>query len=108
MINEAILRQLDYAPNEALKEQVGRIVDNTRSFEKIEKHIMDLHQQLRVDGSYIALSNSEDYFKIKIEAPSPELSAEAHEKIAHWAEKYKIETARVDNKNTYYIKGFNH
>jgi hypothetical protein len=108
MINEAILRQLDYAPNEALKEQVGRIVDNTRSFEKIEKHIIDLHQQLRVDGSYIALSNSENYFKIKIEAPSPELSAEAHEKIAHWSEKYKIETTRVDKKNTYYIKGFNH
>ncbi len=108
MINEAILRQLDYAPNEALKEQVSRIVDNTRSFEKIEKHIMDLHQQLRVDGSYIALSNSENYFKIKIEAPSPELTAEAHEKVQHWSEKYKIETAKVDKKNTYYIKGFSH
>lgn len=108
MTNEAILRQLDYVPNEALKEQVSRIVKNTRSFEKIEKHLIDLHEQLRVDGSYVAMSNSEDYFKIKIEAPSSELTAEAHEKIAHWSEKYKIETARVDKKNTYYIKGFNH
>ena len=44
MISEAILRQLDYTPNEALKEQVGRIINNTKSFEKIEKHIMELHK----------------------------------------------------------------
>jgi hypothetical protein len=52
------------------------------------------------------MSNSEDYFKIKIEAPSLALSEEAHEKIQHWSEKYKVETAKVDNKDTYYIKGF--
>jgi len=108
MVNEAILRQLDYTPNDALKEQVGRIITNTQSFEKIEKHIMELHKQLKVDGSYIAMSNSEDYFKIKIEAPSPELTEEAHEKIAHWSEKYKVQTARVEKKDTYYIKGFTH
>ena len=106
MVNEAILRQLDYTPNDALTEQVGRIVSNTRAFDKIEKHMMELHKQLKVDGSYIAMSNSEDYFKIKIEAPSPALSEEAHEKIQHWSEKYKVETAKVDNKDTYYIKGF--
>ncbi len=108
MVNEAILRQLDYIPNEALKEQMGRIINNTTSFEKIEKHLMELHKQLKVDGSYVAMSNSEDCFKIKIEAPSSELTKEAHEKIAHWAEKYKVQTMRVDNKDTYYIKGFVH
>lgn len=108
MINEAILRQLDYTPNEALKEQMGRVINNTRSFEKIEKHIVALHQQLKVDGSYIAMSNSEDYFKIKIDAPSQELTDEAHEKIKHWGEKYKTELARVEGENTYYIKGFTH
>ncbi len=106
MVNEAILRQLDYTPNEALIEQVDRIIKNTRAFEKIEKHMMELHKQLKVDGSYIAMSNSEDYFKIKIEAPSPALSEEAHEKVQHWSEKYKVETAKVDKKETYYIKGF--
>lgn len=106
MVNEAILRQLDYIPNEALKEQVGRIVDNTHSFDKIEKHVMELHKQLKVDGSYVAMSNTENYFKIKIEAPSPELTEEAHEKIKHWSEKYKVQTSKVDNKDTYYIKGF--
>ncbi len=106
MINEAILRQLDYTPNEALKEQMGRIIENTRAFPKIEKHLMELHKQLKVDGSYIAMSNSEDYFKIKIEAPSSALTDEAHEKIKHWSEKYKTEVSRVQGKDTYYIKGF--
>ncbi len=108
MVNEAILRQLDYTPNEALKEQVRRIIDNTQAFDKIEKHMMELHKQLKVDGSYIAMSNSEDFFKIKIEAPSPELTEEAHEKVRHWSEKYKVQTSRVDEKDTYYIKGFVH
>ncbi len=108
MVNEAILRQLDYTPNDALNEQMGRIIKNTKSFEKIEKHIMELHKQLKVDGSYIAMSNSEDYFKIKIEAPSPELNQEAHEKIQHWSQKYKVDTTRLDKKDTYYIKGFAH
>ena len=108
MVNEAILRQLDYTPNEALKEQMGRVISNTKAFDKIEKHMMELHKQLKVDGSYIAMSNSEDYFKIKIDAPSSALTDEAHEKIKHWSEKYKVETAKVDQKDTYYIKGFVH
>ena len=108
MIKEAILRQLDYIPNEALTEQVSRILENTRAFDKIEKHMVELHKQLKVDGSYIAMSNSEDYFKIKIEAPSTELTEEAHEKIQNWSSKYKVETAKVDKKDTYYIKGFIH
>ncbi len=108
MVNEAILRQLDYTPNDALNEQVSRIINNTTAFDKIEKHMMELHKQLKVDGSYIAMSNSEDYFKIKIEAPSPELTEEAHEKIQHWSEKYKVQTSRVEKKDTYYIKGFVH
>ena len=108
MINEAILRQLDYIPNEALEEQMARIIQNTLSFDKVEKHIMELHKQLKVDGSYIAMSNSEDYFKIKIDAPSVELTQEAHSKIKHWSEKYKVGTTRVDQKDTYYIKGFVH
>lgn len=108
MINEAILRQLDYIPNDALNLQVDRIIKNTADFDKIEKHMMELHKQLKVDGSYIAMSNSEDCFKIKIEAPSPALAEEAREKIQHWSEKYKVEIAKVDNKDTYYIKGFVH
>ena len=107
MNNEAMLKQLGYAPNDALLAQIDRIVDNTKSFEKIQKHILDLHEHLKVDNSYVAMSNSEDYFKIKIEAPSPERTEEAIEKIDHFADKFKVALQRLEGKNTYYVLGFN-
>jgi acetolactate synthase small subunit len=107
MNNEAMLKQLGYTPNEALLSQIERIVNNTKSFDKIQKHILDLHEHLKVDDSYVAMSNSEDYFKIKIEAPSPERVEEAMEKVDHFADKYKVALKQVDGKNTFYIVGFN-
>ena len=107
MQKDAMLRQLGYAPNEALINQLDRIERNTVGYEKIQKHIMDLHDHLKVDGSFVALSNSENYFKIKVEASSPELAEEAHEKIQHFSDKYKVTVNRLDNKKTYYILGFN-
>jgi acetolactate synthase small subunit len=107
MNNEAMLKQLGYTPNEALLSQIERIVNNTKSFDKIQKHILDLHEHLKVDDSYVAMSNSEDYFKIKIEAPSPERVQEAMEKVDHFADKYKVALKQVDGKNTFYIVGFN-
>ena len=108
MYRDAMLTQLGYAPNEALVNQLKRIEKNTVGYEKIQKHIMDLHDHLKVDGSFVALSNSEDYFKIKIEAPSPEIAQEAHEKIKHFSDKFKVTLNKLDNKETYYIVGFNH
>lgn len=108
MQKEAMLTQLGYVPNNALVQQLQRIEENTAGYEKIQKHIMDLHDHLKVDGSYIAMSNSNDFFKIKVEAPSPEIAQEAHEKIQHFSEKYKVVINKLDNKNTYYILGFNH
>ncbi|MGB5965197.1 MAG: hypothetical protein WBF77_07065 [Sulfurimonadaceae bacterium] len=106
MNNEAMLKQLGYAPNEALLSQFDRIVDNTVSFDKIQKHILDLNEHLKVDDSHITMSNSEDFFKIKVEAPSPERTEEALEKINHFADKYKVALKQVGNKNTFYILGF--
>jgi hypothetical protein len=106
MTRDAMLIQLGYVPNEALIQQLEGIEKNTLGYDKIQKHIMDLHDHLKVDGSFIALSNSENYFKIKIEAPSPELAQEAHEKIEHFSEKFKVEVTKLENKETYYIKGF--
>ncbi len=101
-----MLKQLGYAPNEALISQIDRIVNNTTSFEKIKKHILDLHEHLKVDDSHIAMSNSEDFFKIKVEAPSPERTQEALDKINHFSEKYKVALKQLENKNTFYILGF--
>lgn len=106
MERDAMLTQLGYTPNEALVEQLTRIINNTKGFEKIQKHIFDLHDALKVDGSFVALSNSSDYFKIKLEAPSPELKEEALEKVNHFSEKYKVDLEKIDGKNAYYILGF--
>ena len=108
MRKDAMLTQLGYSPNEALIEQLQRIEENTTGYEKISKHIMDLHDHLKVDGSFVALSNSEDCFKIKVEASTPEIAEEAHEKIQHFSEKFKITVNKLDNKETYYIVGFQH
>ena len=106
MQRDAMLTQLGYAPNDALMSQLERIEKNTAGYEKIQKHIMDLHDHLKVDGSFVALSNSEDVFKIKIEASSPELTEEAHEKVKRFSEKFKISLRKLDKKETYYISGF--
>ncbi|MEA2092218.1 MAG: hypothetical protein U9O83_07635, partial [Campylobacterota bacterium] len=105
---DAMLTQLGYAPNDALLSQLERIESNTSGYKKIQKHIMDLHDHLKVDGSYVAMSNTNDYFKIKIEAPSPEIAQEAHEKIKHFRDKFKVTLNKLDNKETYYIVGFHH
>jgi hypothetical protein len=106
MESEAVLKQLGYTPNEALMEQIERIEANTAGYDKIQKHILDLHEHLKVDDSFVALSNSHDYFKIKIEAPSEERKSEALERVHHFADKYKVEVEKVPHADTYYIKGF--
>lgn len=106
MQKESMLTQLGYAPNEALVNQLEKIKYNTNGYEKIEKHIMDLHDHLKVDDGYIAMSNSTDSFKIKIESKSPELTQEAHEKIQHFCKKFKVNIKKLENKDTYYILGF--
>lgn len=108
MQREAMLIQLGYAPNEALVNQLEDIENNTPGYEKIQKHIMDLHDHLKVNSGYVALSNSNNFFKIKIDSPTPELALEAHEKVQHFSEKYKVAVKKLDKKETYYIEGFSH
>lgn len=108
MQREAMLIQLGYVPNDALIKQLENIEANTPGYEKIQKHIMDLHDHLKVNNAYVALSNSNDYLKIKIDSPTPELAAEAHEKVAHFSEKFKVSLKKLENKETYYILAFEH
>jgi hypothetical protein len=103
---EAILTQLGYVPNETLVKQLQAIQANTPGYEKIEKHILDLNEHLKVNNAYVALSNSTNHLKIKVDAPTEELAAEAHEKIKHFSEKYKVNIEKLKNKETYYILGF--
>lgn len=106
MEREAVLTQLGYTPNDALLMQLEKIENNTKGYGKLIKHVIDLHNSLKVDGSYVAMSNSNDCFKIKIGEVSPEVIEEAHEKIEHFSEKFKASLLKVENKETYYIVGF--
>lgn len=106
MTHNAILNQLGLIPNEALLLQLENIEKNTHGYEKIIKHILDLHEALKTCESYIALSNSNDYFKIKVDSTSDVSKVEAREKINHFCEKYKVEVQKVQGKSTYYILGF--
>ena len=107
MEHEAMLKQLGYIPNEALLAQLMKIEKNTEGYDKISKHIMDLHDHLKVNKGYVAMSNSNDYFKIKLSDVSDEETQEAKEKIEHFAEKFKVNLLKVEGAKTYYIKGFN-
>jgi hypothetical protein len=106
MQSSAVLNQLGYTPNNMLIEQLKRIKENTVGYEKIEKHIMDLHDTLKPVGGYVAMSNTNDYLKVKIEQPSAALKEEAYEKIEHFSEKFKVELQKIDGKDTFYIIGF--
>ena len=103
-----MLTQLGYVPNETLSRQLDSIKKNTQGYEKIAKHIMDLHDHLKVNKGYVALSNSHDYFKVKIDETTPESLDEAREKIEHFSKKFKVTLQQLPNKNTYYILGFEH
>ncbi len=106
MTHEAILNQLGYTPNEALSLQLSEIEKATEGYDKIIKHILDLHEALKTDESYVALSNNTSYFKIKIDATSKVSLEDALNKIEHFREKYKVKLKKVDGKMTYYILGF--
>ena len=104
--NDAILKQLGYVPNPALLQQLESIKSNTHAFDKISKHMLDLHDNLKVNNSLVAMSNSEDYFKIKIGSLSDECKSEAYEKIEHFSDKFKVNIKKVEGKDTFYILGF--
>ncbi|EJF06358.1 hypothetical protein ThvES_00015690 [Thiovulum sp. ES] len=104
--NEGILHQLGMGNvNDALLNQVSAVRENTNQFEAIEKHIFDLHRKLEKIDAYVALSNSENYLKIKHhQSANRTQNAEFHEMVKEWASKYKVKLQTV-NDNAYYILG---
>lgn len=104
--NEAILTQLDYTVTPSALAQVEAVIANTQNFDNVEKHLLALHDRLKSYSSYVALSSSKEYFKIKNEAKSEELKAEVTDLINQWSAKYKIEIEKVPGKDTYYVLGY--
>lgn len=105
---EALLTQLGYIQNEQSLKQINDIIDNTEGFEKFSQHIPSFNDALAVEKGFIAMSNSENYLKIKCneDISADNLSAFTA-LVKHWADKYKLELKQVKNKNTYYILGQN-
>ncbi len=103
---EALLSQLGYSKTEYSIKQMERIIKNTNNFERFSRHILSLHDNLAPIKGFIAMSNSQDNFKIKAsEDVSPEISDEFNNKVKKWAKKYKVKIKKVSNKPTYYILG---
>lgn len=106
MRNDALLNQLGYAVTPSAQAQMQRVIENTVGFEHVEKHLIALHNALKSHLSFVALSSTKDYFKIKNEAVGEEMRSEVNEMIEQWSKKYKIEVEKVTNKDTYYVKGY--
>jgi len=105
MRRDAILRQLGYSVTPNALEQVQRVMENTKDFDYVEKHLISLHDALKPKLSYVAMSSTHDYFKIKNEAGNEEMVKSTNEIISQWSQKYKIAVEKVPNKNTYYVLG---
>ena len=96
----ALLNQLGYNENDATAAQVKRILNNCDGLNL--SSIITLNDHLKPLGSFVAMSGSEDVFKIKNAGKTPD----ALNVIENWAEKNKINIKKV-NETTHYILGKN-
>jgi len=103
--NEGLLTQLGYNTDEKSLKELEIIANNTPGFENIKKHIIALNDHLKPYSSYVAMSNSNPYFKIKIDTDNEKYINEAKDIITKWAQKYNVELKKVENKETFYILG---
>jgi len=105
---EALLTQFGYPVNDHTLAQVKEAVANTPGFEHFSKHLLSLKDILSHYDGFIALSNSQHYFKVKCEENNSRETIEAfREAVKKWAEKYKVKLQQVGEKPTYYIVGQN-
>ena len=96
----ALLNQLGYNENDATAAQVKRILNNCDGLNL--SSIITLNDHLKPLGGFVAMSSSEDVFKIKNAGKTPD----ALNVIENWAEKNKINIKKV-NETTHYILGKN-
>lgn len=98
----ALLNQLNYEANEVTLAQIKRVLNNSSGIEA--EHIITLNDHLRPHRCFVAMSGSEDYFKIKNVATAGGIKEEVEKIILNWANKNKISLKRV-NDSTHYILG---
>jgi hypothetical protein len=99
--DEALLVQLGYTQTNGMMETLKEIIKNTHGYESIKKHIMSLQETLKPYGSFIAVSSTQNLFKIKNESNS----TVAFDLIQQWAKRYKVRLQKAESAETYYIQG---
>ena len=97
----ALLNQLGYNENDATIAQVKRILNNCDGLNL--NSIVTLNDHLKPLGSFVAMSGSEDVFKIK---STQEMKENVLNVIENWAEKNKMNIKKI-NETTHYILGKN-
>lgn len=102
---EVLVTQLNLGHGDATLKQTQTAIANTKNFEKFSKHIISLNDKLKHMNAYIALSNTNPYFKIKCDNTEKEILKEFTDELNHWSEKYEVSLQKVDNKDVYYIIG---
>ena len=98
----ALLNQLGYNENDATIAQVKRILNNCDGLNL--NSIVTLNDHLKPLGGFVAMSGSEDVFKIKNAGKTPGAQSDALNVIENWAEKNKVNIKKI-NETTHYILG---
>ena len=98
----ALLNQLGYNENDATIAQVKRILNNCDGLNL--NSIVTLNDHLKPLGSFVAMSGSEDVFKIKNAGKTPGAQSDVLNVIENWAEKNKVNIKKI-NETTHYILG---
>ncbi|MCK9161751.1 MAG: hypothetical protein GX118_08690 [Arcobacter butzleri] len=103
---EVLATQLGYSVSDATINQAKAIIENTKGFDKFSKHVLTLIDSLAHINAYVAMSNSNNYLKVKIQPnDSMEIMDKFKEILEHFSNKYNIVLQKVDNKDVYYIIG---
>ncbi|MCI6989558.1 MAG: type II secretion system protein [Campylobacter sp.] len=103
---DGVLVALGYNSNEGTVAQLKAILSKCDFEDNELKRIVELNDNIKkYEGAYIAMSNSNPYFKVKIETADENLVKVFREDIFAWSDKYKLKLEKVDGKETYYITG---
>jgi hypothetical protein len=103
---EVLLSQFGYHNNDNIIRQIQSRMDNTNGFDKFSKHLISLNDKLKRLNGYIAISNSDEVFKIKCdEMINKDIIEEFDTMVNNWANKYNVNLKKLENKNVYYILG---
>lgn len=102
---EGFLVQLGYPANEANKEKLQKVIQNTEGFDQLERHLIQLNDALKTSKAYVTLSNNKDLLKIKKDTDNEEYASLIDEIVQNWAQKYKVQLQYHPQNESYYIKG---